>query len=198
MCRRSARNSRLSSIAFALYRPCFHRALRLRSKPSGVRGPVLGPPCIRQRPFGIAGLLHGVPALVRAPQRGALSGLPGRLPFFKRPKFRDTWASWAILANSPGPIAPAPTLYGASDYGLSARPDLDALVNNSDRLLATTSDPIERLPAIIVATEGPDSGVGQTGSLDRSRLQLTGRPPAADAHVNLAEQVFRVGGEFHP
>ena len=28
---------------------------RLRSRPSGVLGPVLGPPCIRQRPFFIAG-----------------------------------------------------------------------------------------------------------------------------------------------
>ena len=75
-----------------LYRPCFHRALRLRSKPFGVRGPVLGPPWNLHRPLGIAGPLHGVPALVRAPQRGALSGLPGRLPFFRRPKFRDTMA----------------------------------------------------------------------------------------------------------
>jgi hypothetical protein len=103
--------------------------------------------------------LHGVPALVRAPQRGALSGLPGRLPFFKRPKFRDTWASWAILAHSPRPFAPAPTPYIASDNGLSAWSDSDVLVNHRDRLLATASDPIERLPAVIVAGEGADSGV---------------------------------------
>jgi hypothetical protein len=132
-------------MAFALYRPCFHRALRLRSKPSGVRGPVLGPPCILHRPLAIAGPLHGVPALVRAPQRGALSGLPGRLPFFRRPKFRDTWASWAILAASPRAFAPgAPTPHAASDDGLAPRSDGDVLVNHGDGLLATASDAIER------------------------------------------------------
>jgi hypothetical protein len=116
-------------MVLALYRPCFHRALRLRSKPSGVRGPVLGPPWNLQRPLGIAGPLQGGPALVRAPQRGALSGLPGRLPFFKRPKFRDTWASWAILAHFPRLFAPAPTPHSASNYGLSALPDCNGLVN---------------------------------------------------------------------
>jgi hypothetical protein len=45
--------------------PCFH-ALRL---PSGAPGD--GPPCIRQRPLGIAGDWHGSPLRVRAPQRGA-------------------------------------------------------------------------------------------------------------------------------
>ena len=30
-------------------RPCFQFARRLRSRPSGVLGPVLGPPCIRHR-----------------------------------------------------------------------------------------------------------------------------------------------------
>jgi hypothetical protein len=41
--------------------PCFQLAFRLRSSPSAVRGPVLIPPCIRQRPFGIAGALQGLP-----------------------------------------------------------------------------------------------------------------------------------------
>ena len=35
------------------YLSIFHR--RARSSPSGVRGPVLFPPCIRHRPFRIAG-----------------------------------------------------------------------------------------------------------------------------------------------
>jgi hypothetical protein len=53
--RTSARSSRRSAIAFADRLPCFHDDRRERSKPSGVRGPVLLPPCSRQRPFGIAG-----------------------------------------------------------------------------------------------------------------------------------------------
>jgi len=40
---------RSSRSASAEYDPCFHRARLLRSRPPGVRGPVLRPPCIRQR-----------------------------------------------------------------------------------------------------------------------------------------------------
>ena len=36
-----------------------HRLRRDRSRPSAVRGPVLGPPCMRQRPFAIATPRHG-------------------------------------------------------------------------------------------------------------------------------------------
>jgi hypothetical protein len=36
----------------------------------GLRGPVLRPPCIRQRPLAIAGWRQQPPARVRAPQRG--------------------------------------------------------------------------------------------------------------------------------
>jgi hypothetical protein len=50
-----------SAIASAEYSPCLQLAFRLRSSPSGVRGPVLIPPCIRQRPLSIAGALHGLP-----------------------------------------------------------------------------------------------------------------------------------------
>jgi hypothetical protein len=49
-------------------RPCRQRALRDRSNPVAVFGPVLAPPCIRHRPAAIAGPLQGRP---RAPQRGA-------------------------------------------------------------------------------------------------------------------------------
>ena len=38
-------SSRASRECAARYAPCFHRALGLRSRPSGVRGPVLRPPC---------------------------------------------------------------------------------------------------------------------------------------------------------
>jgi len=44
-----------SARARAEYRPCFQRERREFSKPSSVRGPVLAPPCIRQRPFRMAG-----------------------------------------------------------------------------------------------------------------------------------------------
>jgi hypothetical protein len=61
-----------SAIACAEYPPCFQLAFRLRSSPSGVRGPVLFPPCIRQRPLGIAGALQGLPVRLEcAPHRGA-------------------------------------------------------------------------------------------------------------------------------
>jgi hypothetical protein len=42
----------------------------MRSNPSVVLGPVLVPPCIWHRPFGMAGARHAVPLRVRAPQRG--------------------------------------------------------------------------------------------------------------------------------
>ena len=57
MCRRSA-------IASTVYHPCFRAFLF----PFGAPGD--GPPCIRQRPFGIAGDWQGLPLRVFAPQRG--------------------------------------------------------------------------------------------------------------------------------
>jgi hypothetical protein len=87
---------RLRAIACAERLPCFQLALRDRALPSGVLGPVEGPPCTQQRPLGIAGALQGPPCdLVRAPHLGALWELPLRLglPFssvFDR-------ASWGCL-----------------------------------------------------------------------------------------------------
>ncbi len=81
---------RLTSVRFArnAFRfaaercPCVVCAAVRAAFPSGVRGPVLRPPCIRHRPFAIAGARHAHPLRVRAPQRGArLSpGLPSGLP----------------------------------------------------------------------------------------------------------------------
>jgi hypothetical protein len=107
----ASRALRRSSIAWALLRPCFHRALRDRSSPSGVLGPVLSPPCIRQRPLGIAGPLQGVPRRVLAPHRLAFRKSPGGLPFLSQPSFGTTgaallrfvWASLVICAHHPGP-----------------------------------------------------------------------------------------------
>src|SRR3954447_4355064 len=48
----------------------FQPALRDRARPSTVRGPVLGPPCIRHRPFGMAAPRHGSPSRRLAPHRG--------------------------------------------------------------------------------------------------------------------------------
>ena len=79
-----SRARRRSARAAREYRPCFQRAPRLRSSPSAVRGPVLRPPCIRQRAEPrTAGARHGWPPRVRAfaPQRGARDGSPQALPF---------------------------------------------------------------------------------------------------------------------
>ena len=72
--------------AATLKRPCFHRALRLRSSPSGVRGPVLRPPWRRhrRRPRHL-GALHIAPFRVFAPHLGASASFPGLFPFFSQP-----------------------------------------------------------------------------------------------------------------
>src|SRR5262245_15079199 len=60
--RRSAAAIRLSDSLAPAKGGEGQRARRLRSRPSGVRGPVLFPPCSLQRPFFIAGTgtrLHG-------------------------------------------------------------------------------------------------------------------------------------------
>jgi hypothetical protein len=54
--------------------PCVVFAAIIRAMPSGVRGPVLRPPCILHRPFGIAGPRHGAPERAFAPQRAGGSG----------------------------------------------------------------------------------------------------------------------------
>ena len=63
--RSSAAISRRRSIACAVLRPCFKAFLL----PFGAPGD--GPPCIRQRPFFIAGDWQGLPRRVRARHRGA-------------------------------------------------------------------------------------------------------------------------------
>src|SRR6266567_4920414 len=64
MVRRSDAISRRRAIASAVYRPCLNAFLL----PFGAPGDF--PPCIRQRPFGIAGDRHWLPLRVRAPHRG--------------------------------------------------------------------------------------------------------------------------------
>jgi hypothetical protein len=50
--------------------PMRRPGLRMRSRPSAVRGPVLAPPCILHFPQAIAGALQAMPVLVWAPHRG--------------------------------------------------------------------------------------------------------------------------------
>lgn len=115
----------------------------MRSIPSGVRGPVEGPPCIRHRPLGIAGPLQGVPLRVLAPQRGALSGFPGLLLFLSqpRPARRAAWGLPAISSPPPG-FAP-PGLNIAGDHGLTTWTDCDMLVDHLYGLFPAAPDSIE-------------------------------------------------------
>ncbi len=70
----------------AAYIPCVVFAAIIRAIPSAVRGPVQRPPCIRHRPFAIAGARQGQQVVrARAPQRGARFGLPRGLPFRSGP-----------------------------------------------------------------------------------------------------------------
>jgi len=62
------------------------RERRIASSPSDVRGPVLGPPCLRQRPLAMAGATQAVPRLVLAPHLAACVKSPGGLPFFNQPR----------------------------------------------------------------------------------------------------------------
>ena len=124
----SRRKNRRSAWAAAEHKPCFQRARRERSKPSGVRGPVLAPPCIRQRPLRIAGARHFSPCRVLAPHRGAVFGSPGGLPFFSHSRR----ASWGLLSTSvylPGLVAPG--LQASSNHGLPTVRYLDVLNHHS-------------------------------------------------------------------
>lgn len=78
----SSRTRFCSALASAEYRPCFQRARRDLANPSGVRGPVLAPPCIRHRPLRIAGARHAVPRRVLAPHLGAVFGSETLWVFF--------------------------------------------------------------------------------------------------------------------
>lgn len=94
---RASAAARWNSSLSAERKPCRQLAEAARALPCSVRAPVEAPPCIRHRPFGIAGARHGVPDRVLAPQRGALCGLPEGLPFFSRPRF-----AWGASGDSGG------------------------------------------------------------------------------------------------
>jgi len=108
--------SRRAAIDLAEYRPCFQFAFLDRSRPSGVRGPVLLPPCILHLPFFIAGDLQGVPFLVLAPHLGPFIKL-----FFAQGLFIGFFA---------------PPLVDHTNYCLSPFIDMDVF---DDHLLLTAS-----------------------------------------------------------
>src|ERR1035441_5825860 len=85
LCRMRSRTRFRSALFSAEYSPCFQRERRDLARPSGVRGPVLAPPCIRHRPLRVAGALHAVPRRVVAPHLGAVFGSAGGFPFFSHP-----------------------------------------------------------------------------------------------------------------
>ena len=104
----------------------------MRAIPSGVLGPVLRPPCSRQRPFGIAGHMQGVPRRFLAPQRAAFEKSPEGLPFLSIPR-RFSWGVSLIFSVIPHPPARSSCCHCAND-GLAAIMDMDVL--HCDLLLA--------------------------------------------------------------
>ena len=79
-----------------MYHPCFSAFLF----PFGAPGD--GPPCIRQRPFGIAGDWHELPLRVFAPQRGldCLSKSMGLSLDFGRWGYPGVWLTLPTMALS--------------------------------------------------------------------------------------------------
>lgn len=68
--RKTAITRRSWARAWTPWRPWMVRAVRRRARPSAVRGPVLRPPCMRQRSLPrMAGARQGQPARVRATAR---------------------------------------------------------------------------------------------------------------------------------
>src|SRR5208283_3979975 len=97
----------------------------MRSKPSGVRGPVDCPPCNLHRPFLMAGAWQGVPRRFFAPHLGALVKSPGGLPFFNHPR-RFSWGCVSALVIIP---TPSPFALGVHrpDNGLPPLVNVDVL-----------------------------------------------------------------------
>ncbi len=125
-----------SALTSEKYNPCFQRERRDLAKPSGVRGPVLAPPCIRHRPLRIAEALHGVPWRVLALHLGAEFGSPGRFPFLSQPLRESSGTSSIVLVVMFGRgLFSAAMFHRANDH-LAAF--IDVYVPN-DRLLADFS-----------------------------------------------------------
>ena len=144
--RKNRRRYSASSFARAENLPCFQLARRERSNPAAVRGPVLAPPCIRQRPLCIAGALHSSPFRVLAPHRGAVLGSPVGLLFFRCPR-RFAWGSFLVLGFIPTPLG---GMTDSTDNGLTAPVHVNVFDLYS--LLAFTAVCLQRL---YLLREGP-------------------------------------------
>lgn len=105
-----------------------------------MRGPVLAPPCIRQRPLRMAGLVHGAPLRVVAPHRAAVLGSPVGLPFFSHPR-RFAWGSLLVFFVIPAPCPGVRVVYGSHD-GLAAA--MNVHVFDGDFLLPLAPIRLER------------------------------------------------------
>ena len=106
-------------------------AALMRSMPSAVLAPVEQPPCMRHRPFGIAGDRQGVPLpFVLAPHLGALLDRPVCCRCAASRAVCEVYRSF--LAPAPGLAPPAPHAAGCHD-GLPTRADSDVLMHNLDR-----------------------------------------------------------------
>jgi hypothetical protein len=116
------RKKRCCAFASVEYKPCFQFARRDRARPFRVRGPVLAPPCIRQRPLCMAGALHGVPLRVLAPHRGAVLGSPVGLPFLSHPLpcTEGSLLVISFLSSLPASLLWALSLVNGTHYGLAA------------------------------------------------------------------------------
>ena len=95
------------------------RAAAMRMRPSA-QGPVLAPPCMRQRPFFIAGPLQGQPAWVFAPHRGAAFGLPRGLPLRSVPTGVTGAASGCVGLCAQSSIGGGRTGFRAPSGGATA------------------------------------------------------------------------------
>src|SRR4029077_4291281 len=111
-------SSRRLAIASAVKRPCLTAFLF----PFGAPGD--RPPCIRQRPFCIAGDRHRLPLRVRAPHRGL--------------RCRGNLLCTGLFLRSLA--IPSPRGRDSADHCLTARVDVDVL--DRDLLLA--------LPAVVI------------------------------------------------
>ena len=114
---------------------------------------MLLPPCIRQRPFAIAGLWQDVSLLVLAPQRGVAKAISSAT--------RQLLAR-ALLSNLTIPPVLAPPVRSthlACHDCLAAVRDMNML--NDDNLFPTAPHPVQSHHAVLVAAHHAGCAVHQ-------------------------------------
>ena len=116
------RNSALMNLIFSMWaldlRPCFMCASTTRCLPSGVRGPVLRPPCNRHLAFPLrAAFWQGVPRRVLARQRWPGHWGPSCV---SRPASMNFWRLTKVnILNAPCMGLCVKSLYRGSFQGLT-------------------------------------------------------------------------------